>query len=78
MIPNLLFDLESTGMTRLNPIVAFMSRRSHSASPSLRPSKRSKPDHLTREDFKNGVFLAPMVRSGARMPGIPIVVLYMI
>ncbi|KAF9524096.1 tRNA-dihydrouridine synthase 2 [Crepidotus variabilis] len=42
-----------------------MSRRSHSASPSPRPLKRSKIDHLTKDDFKNGVFLAPMVRSGA-------------
>ncbi|KAF8167547.1 hypothetical protein B0H34DRAFT_645767 [Crassisporium funariophilum] len=42
-----------------------MSRRSLSASPSPRMPKRAKLDHLTPEDFKNGVFLAPMVRSGA-------------
>ncbi|TFK42019.1 tRNA-dihydrouridine synthase 2 [Crucibulum laeve] len=42
-----------------------MPRRSHSASPSPRSPKRAKLDHLTKEDFKNGVFLAPMVRSGA-------------
>ncbi|KAJ6601151.1 hypothetical protein DFH09DRAFT_900423 [Mycena vulgaris] len=42
-----------------------MSRRSHSHSPSPRAPKRTKIDHLTSEDFKNGVFLAPMVRSGA-------------
>ncbi|KAJ7736909.1 hypothetical protein B0H16DRAFT_1664812 [Mycena metata] len=41
------------------------SRRSHSRSPSPRATKRTKIDHLTPEDFKNGVFLAPMVRSGA-------------
>ncbi|KAJ7762304.1 hypothetical protein DFH07DRAFT_867505 [Mycena maculata] len=42
-----------------------MSRRSHSRSPSPRALKRTKIDHLTSEDFKNGIFLAPMVRSGA-------------
>ncbi|KAF7302854.1 tRNA-dihydrouridine synthase 2 [Mycena kentingensis (nom. inval.)] len=42
-----------------------MSRRSHTRSPSPRAFKRAKIDHLTKEDFKNGVFLAPMVRSGA-------------
>ncbi|PPQ79859.1 hypothetical protein CVT25_002915 [Psilocybe cyanescens] len=43
-----------------------MSRtRTHSPSPSPRPSKRTKVDHLTPDDFKNGLFLAPMVRSGA-------------
>ncbi|KAF9469624.1 tRNA-dihydrouridine synthase 2 [Collybia nuda] len=42
-----------------------MSRRSHSSSPPPRSAKRTKIDHLTSEDFKNGVFLAPMVRSGA-------------
>ncbi|KAJ7508461.1 hypothetical protein B0H11DRAFT_2304472 [Mycena galericulata] len=42
-----------------------MSRRSHSRSPSPRAPKRTKFAHLTSEDFKNGVFLAPMVRSGA-------------
>ncbi|KAJ7194664.1 hypothetical protein GGX14DRAFT_576115 [Mycena pura] len=42
-----------------------MSRRSNSLSPSPRAPKRVKLDHLTSEHFKNGVFLAPMVRSGA-------------
>ncbi|KAF8913201.1 hypothetical protein CPB84DRAFT_1841593 [Gymnopilus junonius] len=43
-----------------------MSRRTHSTSPTpTRPPKRPKLDHLTKDDFKNGVFLAPMVRSGA-------------
>jgi len=45
----------------------IMSRRSHSLSPSPRAPKRAKAVHLTQEDFKDGVFLAPMVRSGARM-----------
>jgi hypothetical protein len=62
-----------TQLTRLFSLIAFMSRRSHSASPSPRLSKRAKPDHLTNEDFKNGVFLAPMVRSGARMSGVQLV-----
>ena len=62
-----------TRLTRLFSLIAFMSRRLHSASPSPRPSKRAKPDHLTNEDFKNGVFLAPMVRSGARMSGVHLV-----
>ncbi|KAG9313911.1 hypothetical protein JVU11DRAFT_4683 [Chiua virens] len=45
-----------------------MSRRELSASPPLdseRAPKRQKVGHLTPESFKNGVFLAPMVRSGA-------------
>ena len=42
-----------------------MLRRHVSPSPSPRVHKRAKLDHLTKEDFKNGVFLAPMVRSGA-------------
>ncbi|THH13675.1 hypothetical protein EW146_g6566 [Bondarzewia mesenterica] len=42
-----------------------MSRRSHSASPGLRDAKRPKLDHLTPDDYKNGIMLAPMVRSGA-------------
>ncbi|KAJ7597840.1 FMN-linked oxidoreductase [Mycena floridula] len=42
-----------------------MSRRPHSSTPSPRINKRARLDHLTSEDFKNGVFLAPMVRSGA-------------
>ena len=36
-------------------------------SPSPRLSKKPRLDHLTSEDFKDGVFLAPMVRSGACM-----------
>ncbi|KAF8204206.1 hypothetical protein K438DRAFT_1819329 [Mycena galopus ATCC 62051] len=46
-------------------IASMISRRSHSRSPSPRASKRTKFDHLTSEDFKNGIMLAPMVRSGA-------------
>ncbi|KAK0466185.1 uncharacterized protein EV420DRAFT_1617508 [Desarmillaria tabescens] len=41
-----------------------MSRRAHSTSPP-RNAKRAKIEHLTSDDFKNGIFLAPMVRSGA-------------
>ncbi|EAU92337.1 tRNA-dihydrouridine synthase 2 [Coprinopsis cinerea okayama7 len=40
-------------------------RRSRSVSPDPRAPKRQKIGHLTKEDFKNGIFLAPMVRSGA-------------
>ena len=46
----------------------IMSRRASSSSPpsSPRPSKKQKMDtHLTSESFRNGVMLAPMVRSGA-------------
>lgn len=45
----------------------IMSRRPHSSlSPSpARSLKRIKLDHLTSENFKNGIVLAPMVRSGA-------------
>ncbi|EPQ60003.1 FMN-linked oxidoreductase, partial [Gloeophyllum trabeum ATCC 11539] len=42
-----------------------MSRRSLSTSPPAREAKRPRLDHLTSEDFKHGVVLAPMVRSGA-------------
>ncbi|KAL0574049.1 tRNA-dihydrouridine synthase 2 [Marasmius crinis-equi] len=42
-----------------------MSRRPLSSSPPPRNSKRIKLDHLTSESFKNGIVLAPMVRSGA-------------
>ncbi|TFK56359.1 FMN-linked oxidoreductase [Heliocybe sulcata] len=42
-----------------------MARRSLSVSSAARDAKRIKLDHLTSEDFKNGVVLAPMVRSGA-------------
>ncbi|KAI5115943.1 hypothetical protein M0805_004940 [Coniferiporia weirii] len=44
-----------------------MARRASSSSPSLspRPSKRQRTEHLTSESFKNGIMLAPMVRSGA-------------
>ncbi|KAK7464399.1 tRNA-dihydrouridine synthase 2 [Stygiomarasmius scandens] len=42
-----------------------MSRRTHSASPPPRSPKRAKIEHLTLDSFKNGVVLAPMVRSGA-------------
>ncbi|KAJ4470919.1 hypothetical protein J3R30DRAFT_3531844 [Lentinula aciculospora] len=46
-------------------IIRAMSRRVHSESPPPRSIKRAKMDHLTLESFKNGVVLAPMVRSGA-------------
>ncbi|EGO05366.1 hypothetical protein SERLA73DRAFT_118923 [Serpula lacrymans var. lacrymans S7.3] len=44
-----------------------MPRRPSSSSPLLddRQFKRPKLVHLTSESFKNGIFLAPMVRSGA-------------
>ncbi|KAG7440782.1 uncharacterized protein BT62DRAFT_573231 [Guyanagaster necrorhizus] len=41
-----------------------MTRRAPSTSPP-RNAKRAKIEHLTLNDFKDGVFLAPMVRSGA-------------
>ncbi|KAH8119724.1 FMN-linked oxidoreductase [Phellopilus nigrolimitatus] len=42
-------------------------RRASSSSPpsSPRPAKRQRTEHLTSESFKNGVMLAPMVRSGS-------------
>ena len=43
-----------------------MSRRSLSSSPS-RDIKRPRVEGLTPDDYKNGLMLAPMVRSGARM-----------
>lgn len=43
-----------------------MSRRE--SPQGERAPKRQKLAHLTSESFKNGVFLAPMVRSGACMP----------
>lgn len=48
--------------------IHIMSGRSLSLSPPLRATKRPKldDDRLTLDDFKNGVFLAPMVRSGSR------------
>ncbi|EJC98800.1 FMN-linked oxidoreductase [Fomitiporia mediterranea MF3/22] len=44
-----------------------MLRRASSCTPpqSPRPAKRQKVQHLTSESFKNGVMLAPMVRSGS-------------
>ncbi len=42
-----------------------MSRRSRSPPSSPPPQKKPKFDYLTAEDYKNGIFLAPMVRSGA-------------
>jgi tRNA-dihydrouridine synthase 2 len=47
-------------------VTANMSRRPASASPP--PAKRIKLEEhapLTPEDYKNGIVLAPMVRSGA-------------
>ncbi|KAF4604657.1 hypothetical protein EYR40_003432 [Pleurotus pulmonarius] len=51
----------------IRKLLSFMARHpgSRSASPSQRPAKKPKLSHLTSEDFKNGIFLAPMVRSGA-------------
>ncbi|KAF7307534.1 tRNA-dihydrouridine synthase 2 [Mycena indigotica] len=59
------FHPRSKPLSLVNTLRIAMSRRSHTRSPSPRAPKRSKIDHLTKEDFKNGVFLAPMVRSGA-------------
>ncbi|KIY65955.1 tRNA-dihydrouridine synthase 2 [Cylindrobasidium torrendii FP15055 ss-10] len=47
------------------PSMQTMSRRQLSTSPPPRSQKRARVDYLTKDDFKNGVFLAPMVRSGA-------------
>lgn len=52
-------------MTRSVLRAIMSTRRAHSASPSPRVSKRPRLNHLTPENFKNGIFLAPMVRSGA-------------
>ena len=46
--------------------LVLMSRRSLSSSPS-RHIKRPRLEGLTPDDYKNGLVLAPMVRSGARM-----------
>jgi hypothetical protein len=45
-----------------------MSRRARLTTPELRPAKRPRGDArpLTADDDKDGVMLAPMVRSGAR------------
>ena len=50
---------------KLVNIISMSRRRSASPATSPRPAKRAKLDHLTSNDFKGGVFLAPMVRSGA-------------
>ncbi|KAI0315330.1 hypothetical protein OF83DRAFT_1027875, partial [Amylostereum chailletii] len=42
-----------------------MSRRSPSTSPAPRENKRQKLAALTPDDYKNGVMLAPMVRSSS-------------
>ena len=47
------------------PRLVFMSRRSFSSSPP-RDAKRPRLEGLTPDDYRNGVMLAPMVRSGAR------------
>jgi tRNA-dihydrouridine synthase 2 len=46
--------------------LVLMSRRSLSSSPS-RDIKRPRLEGLTTDDYRNGLMLAPMVRSGARM-----------
>ena len=43
----------------------IMSRSTPPALDGQRATKRQKLAHLTPDSFKNGVFLAPMVRSGA-------------
>lgn len=45
----------------------FMARRSLSSSTPPRDLKRPRLVGLTPDDYRNGVMLAPMVRSGARM-----------
>jgi tRNA-dihydrouridine synthase 2 len=45
--------------------LVLMSRRSFSSSPP-RDIKRPRLAGLTPDDYRNGVMLAPMVRSGAR------------
>lgn len=48
-----------------------MSRRERSSSTSSFPRESKRPRleaPLTSEDYKNGIVLAPMVRSGARKP----------
>jgi hypothetical protein len=49
----------------LRSVLFKMSRRPHSPEPLSKSVKKQKLDNLTSEDYKNGVFLAPMVRSGA-------------
>ncbi len=46
--------------------LVLMSRRSLSSSPS-RDIKRPRLESLTPDNYRNGLMLAPMVRSGARM-----------
>ncbi|KAI0063677.1 FMN-linked oxidoreductase [Artomyces pyxidatus] len=48
---------------KIGPIY-YMSRRSHSTSPA-RDVKRPRLTALTPDDYRNGVVLAPMVRSGS-------------
>lgn len=67
---------ESHDLTMSN-LVRFFRRllstsMSRSTPPFERPLKRQKLAHLTPDSFKNGLFLAPMVRSGARMPTLPV------
>jgi hypothetical protein len=49
----------------LHRLVTRMSRRSPSSSPP-RDVKRPRLAPLTPDDYRNGLMLAPMVRSGAR------------
>ena len=49
-----------------NFFLLIMSRRSPSPVPDERAAKRQKIAGLTPDDYRNGVMLAPMVRSGAR------------
>jgi len=52
----------------LKGFLKMTETRARSPSPAPRNVKRQKLDHLTKESFKNGIFLAPMVRSGACKP----------
>ncbi|KAL4250290.1 tRNA-dihydrouridine(47) synthase [NAD(P)(+)] [Abortiporus biennis] len=71
-----LFRLPKPPQSLKNLLDTFLQMSRRSRSPSPHPSKRQKLDHeqasssallppLTPDDYKNGVMLAPMVRSGA-------------
>nr|GAT55804.1 tRNA-dihydrouridine synthase 2 [Mycena chlorophos] len=60
-----LSSLRSRISSLLDKFHTSMAIRAPTRSPSPRAAKRSRIEHLTKEDFKNGLFLAPMVRSGA-------------
>jgi hypothetical protein len=59
---------------RLSPFpFASACRDAHPTTPEPRPSKRARGDAcpLAADDYKNGVMLAPIVRSGARAWSFP-------